>query len=492
MTREALSPRVADLCDRAAQVGDPALTDRAARIGRTMREPLRLAVAGRVSSGKSTLVNALLGRRIAPTRETECTKVVTWYRHGQAEKVDVVLRDGGSRTVRLSPDGRLPEDLGVPSGEVDRLVVRLPVAALERLTLIDTPGLASATGTNSARAGAVLGAGPADAQAALVDARSTAATGRADAVLFVLAASLRADERDAIGSFRRVSAAVDSHSPVNTLGVLTKADLLTGPGEDPWPAAERLAADFRSRLAHDVADVVPVSGLLAETVAAGAFTETDADALAQLAGLDDRSLRRLLRTADAFVSREAPVAGAVRASLLARLSLYGIDSAVAAVRDGARSAAALTTVLAGRSRIREVRSVVESVFASRADVLKAASGLQQLHRLAYDRSLSDSARGWLGDHVELLRLHPAMHAIDELHALGELAAGRAWLPADLDVAFRRLVDVGPGRDGETRPDLRALGERFARFAFDAAPADAHVARVAARSIHLRRTDGSAR
>jgi hypothetical protein len=140
--------------------------------------------------------------------------------------------------------------------------------------------------------------------------------------------------------------------------------------------------------------------------------------------------------------------------------------------------------------------VVETTFAVRADALKASSALSRLDRLVWDRSTSAAARAWLGDEVEVLRLAPEMHAIAELHALGELVAGRARLPADLDVEFRRLVDsglgpgAGPAPDGSA--DLHELAARFARFAFDAAPADASVARVAARSIQLRRAEGSPR
>ena len=45
-------------------------------------EPLRVAVAGRVKAGKSTLLNALVGERLAPTDAGECTRVVTWYQDG--------------------------------------------------------------------------------------------------------------------------------------------------------------------------------------------------------------------------------------------------------------------------------------------------------------------------------------------------------------------------------------------------------------------------
>ena len=43
-------------------------------------EPLRVAIAGKVKAGKSTLLNALVGEELAPTDAGECTSIVTWYR----------------------------------------------------------------------------------------------------------------------------------------------------------------------------------------------------------------------------------------------------------------------------------------------------------------------------------------------------------------------------------------------------------------------------
>ena len=43
------------------------------RIGRRLNQPIRIALAGTLKAGKSTLVNALVGEDIAPTDATEAT-----------------------------------------------------------------------------------------------------------------------------------------------------------------------------------------------------------------------------------------------------------------------------------------------------------------------------------------------------------------------------------------------------------------------------------
>jgi predicted GTPase len=57
------------------------------RIGWQLNQPIRIALAGTLKAGKSTLVNALVGENIAPTDATEATRIVTWFRHGPTPKV---------------------------------------------------------------------------------------------------------------------------------------------------------------------------------------------------------------------------------------------------------------------------------------------------------------------------------------------------------------------------------------------------------------------
>src|ERR1044071_1071163 len=89
-----LSARVADLCQEVGHRLGGATQGQVLDVRRRLDEPLRVAVAGRLKAGKSTLVNALIGRRVAPTGAGECTRVVTQFRYGTADRVDVVRRDG--------------------------------------------------------------------------------------------------------------------------------------------------------------------------------------------------------------------------------------------------------------------------------------------------------------------------------------------------------------------------------------------------------------
>ena len=66
-------------------------------LDRRLREPLRLALAGIVKAGKSTLLNAMLGEQIAPTDAGECTRVVTWYRYADTPSITAFVSGGEER-----------------------------------------------------------------------------------------------------------------------------------------------------------------------------------------------------------------------------------------------------------------------------------------------------------------------------------------------------------------------------------------------------------
>jgi putative protein kinase ArgK-like GTPase of G3E family len=95
-----LTARVATLCDEIlAQVG-PSAAGQAQQISGRLGEPLPVVITGRLKAGKSTLVNALIGHRVAPTAAGEGTRVGTRLRYGPADPVDAGCRDGRLRRPR--------------------------------------------------------------------------------------------------------------------------------------------------------------------------------------------------------------------------------------------------------------------------------------------------------------------------------------------------------------------------------------------------------
>ncbi len=88
---EALSPLLAQL-RILVPAGDVAAVDELVR--RLDGRALRVLVAGEAKRGKSTLVNALLGRDLLPTGVVPLTAVVTSVRHGPAERLIVRFADG--------------------------------------------------------------------------------------------------------------------------------------------------------------------------------------------------------------------------------------------------------------------------------------------------------------------------------------------------------------------------------------------------------------
>src|SRR3954470_7495205 len=76
------------------------------RIAGRLNQPIRIALAGTLKAGKSTLVNALVGENIAPTDATEATRIVTWFRHGPTPKVTANHVGGRRSNVPIMRDPR--------------------------------------------------------------------------------------------------------------------------------------------------------------------------------------------------------------------------------------------------------------------------------------------------------------------------------------------------------------------------------------------------
>lgn len=488
-----LSASVAELCRRLQPQVGPGTAAGFAEVLRRLSAPLQVAVAGRIKSGKSTLVNALIGRRVAPTAVGECTRLVTRFQYGTVDRVEVVLKDGSTTVLPFAADGTIPAVLGLDTDEVSHLEAYLTNAVLRDMTVIDTPGVGSLDAASVRRTEALLGSAPAQ-----LDETSRNALAGAEAVLYVLTQGVRDDDRQTLAAFTAATASKEA-GPANALAVLNKADTVVpesvqGAEGDVWKAAELLAEKQAAVLQPRVADVLPVVGLLAETAESGAFTSADADALRAVARLDDDVLDTMLMSADLFTSWECEVAAGTRARLLERLDLYGIRRAVEAIRsEPAVTAGALRRVLLDGSGLAAVRERLATVFAARADGIKAAAALASITALAA-AARDPAERGRVHDAIEVLLAQPQAHQLRLLEALTLVSSGAVDLPADLAHEVLRVgsnADVAaqlgmPGASGAELADqaLERAGWWRSFASFGATPAQSRVAHVVHRAYFL--------
>jgi hypothetical protein len=434
-----LSHRVLMLCDAALAelpLGETQARVRAIRDG--LREPLRVVVAGRLKAGKSTLVNALLRQRIAAVDVGECTQVVTWFRFGAQERAEVRARDGSTWDLPLEADGSLPRRLGAEPDDIDRVTVWLSNEALRHLTLIDTPGLDSLNTQYSNATTRLLA----------LDDDSRAAISEADALVFLMPQLGSADEQ-LLRAFHDLFTG-EGLSAVNVVGVLSKVDTLAGDATDPMQVGNALATRFAARLRAEVASVVPVIGLLAETAATDAFSEREANALRTLAAVPADRREELLLSADWFVESDAnPLPREQREGLLALLDLHGLRRATELIAAGYGDTNVLLARLEESSGIEPLRALLRELFTERADALKSHVALNELERVSYvgDGPL-DAALGHLRYAIEDLRLDPAMQRVNELEALRLWATSGITLPDDFAADLERIT-----RDTDVRERL---------------------------------------
>jgi hypothetical protein len=430
-----LPAEVRGLLDRALDehAGRPAAVDRLRAVRGRLDEPLRVALAGRVKAGKSTLLNALVGERLAPTDAGECTRVVTWYQRGPLPRVVLHAADGTRHPLPVRREhGELRLDLAdTPADSVDRLVVEWPATGLAPATLIDTPGIASLSVDASARTQALLDAGD--------------QLSGADAVVFLT-------RRFQPGDLAFLAAVQEScgGSPATTLTVFSRADDAGGGRLDALLAAQQLAAEAAELPAVRAlsATVLPVAGLLA--LAGRTLRHADFVAVRALARADRADTEPLLLTADRFLRPEAPggLPLPVRTSLLERLGLFGVRLAVALVRTGVDDAPALAEELVTRSGLPELQRLLAAQFTRRSDQLKAGTALALLERLL--AGLPPSADGVLERDVE--RVRAGARDLAELELLTRTRAADGPFPRDQREEAERLLGAH-GTDAATRLGL---------------------------------------
>ncbi|WP_248758897.1 dynamin family protein [Pseudarthrobacter sp. SSS035] len=422
--KESISAGVADLIQDALLVyaDDPAAAAALETYARRLSEPLRLAVAGMIKAGKSTLLNAIIGEEIAPTDTGECTKIVTWYRYGHTPRITAYPIAGEPHILPLKRvDGRLVFVLGNARAEdMERLVVEWPSPALRELTLIDTPGIASLSEDVSARSTDFLI--PADAPS------------EADAIIYLMR-HMHASDLRFLESFRDTEAG--RSGTVNALAVLSRADEIGAGRIDSLLSAGDIADRYRRdhSLRKLALGVVPVAGLLAQS--ARSMRQSDFESMQVLASMERSARERMLLSADRFIRATVPqgLGAEARASLLERFGLFGIRLGVVLIRSGFTEPTPLAHELARRSGLDPLLHLVARQFQARGDALKARTALVGVESLL--RTAPREGAGRLAAALE--RLQANAHEFRELRLLATIRTTGVSLSDELAAEAEMLV-----------------------------------------------------
>jgi len=107
---------------------------------------LEVALFGRVSSGKSSLLNALLGTDVLPVGVNPITAVPTRLWHGDSLHARITFASGRNEEVSIDEFRNLVSETGNPGNQrnVTHALIEIPSARLSQgIVLVDTPGLGS-------------------------------------------------------------------------------------------------------------------------------------------------------------------------------------------------------------------------------------------------------------------------------------------------------------------------------------------------------------
>jgi small GTP-binding protein len=142
--KEQVSATLGKLAELAGELGMRSLRAdiEGVRLPKLAEDRFNLVVLGEFNHGKSTFVNALLGKALLPVGITPTTATINHIVWGDEPRARAVLRDGGTEEVN-------PRDLdqyvtldGEHSEKIRYVELSYPAGILEnKVTLVDTPGV---------------------------------------------------------------------------------------------------------------------------------------------------------------------------------------------------------------------------------------------------------------------------------------------------------------------------------------------------------------
>lgn len=331
----------------------------------SLDSPMQLAIIGKISSSKSTLVNAILGSdNVVEMGQMETTYNVSWLKYGPSDAdVKVVFKDGSSEFVPRSQwkdwSGQAENKL---KDRVKYIEVTYDHEILRNINIIDTPGLDSSMGTDSKNT---------------IDFLKDV---RPDAVLMVFTKGLAQSTMEVIKEFQGSQSNKMLLSPLNAMGILSKIDLLwtVNDTKSPYHKAQHdIIEDNIYHLFPEVRDslygIMPVCAMLG--LASHVVTQHDIDLLKALSETSKEDLEEMFHSVNDFTDDYFKTAITVedRVYLHKKFGLYGVCDLLTYVKAGECDLPSVQTHLREISGYDRFTQCLYSHFGQRSYLIKTQS-----------------------------------------------------------------------------------------------------------------------
>lgn len=339
-----------------------------------LMQPMQLAIIGKISSSKSTLVNALLGEaEIVRTGQMEETFNVSWLKYGDSNSdLKVVFKNGTIKSVPRAEWSKWTshQETNTLKEQVKYIEVFYDHEILKEINIIDTPGLDALS---------------------QIDSRNTIAFLKEvhpDAVVMLFTKSIAESTLSVLQDFQSVGVGDFNLSALNAIGVLSKVDTIWSSmdaDKDVISIGHRVIKntlyDKYPEVRKSLFSILPVSSLMG--LAASTIEDKDYNSLKGLSVADNGILLEMLSSPDFFFDEDykVEVMPDERRRLYAKFGLYGIYLLVKALqRNQDVSVDFLSEVLREKSGFSKLVLTIQSHFGGRATLIKTQSILQCILR----------------------------------------------------------------------------------------------------------------
>ena len=352
--------------------------------------PCVLAVGGKVKAGKSSFINALLGKQLAKVGELETTATINMFRHideasagySDEKPVKVVWNSGmetwESASFMDSLQGNDDATLKRAEG-IAYLVFYVDNPILKELTLVDTPGTDAVVGEHQEVAERFFRLRKQH------DTQTNEQMAEADAVIYLVGAVAGASAKQFLSDFQKTTTGA---SALNALGVLSKVDI-----DETLLARRQEQAEYVAEsLKEELYTVIPVSAGMHDAVleneerfpqlqqwlkampekAFEYFMRSDKDYLTDQQAYLDAIYRGSTTTAPP-VDERRKMKGEVQWALFRSIAraLYKADSVKTAKEQ-----------LLSIANINTVRQIIDERFFRRSKIIRCSRILKDLHTMA--------------------------------------------------------------------------------------------------------------